>query len=81
MMTEVRDTRLYVDQRGAQRSDPHSGPVSEQDLLRPGHQPAGDRAVRSDVPNGTYYYATGAGHFMHAEQPELFAELVTDFLN
>ncbi|MFI5691946.1 alpha/beta fold hydrolase [Kribbella sp. NPDC051586] len=35
---------------------------------------------RSDVPNGTYYYASGAGHFLHAEQPELYAQLVTDFL-
>jgi proline iminopeptidase len=35
---------------------------------------------RSDVPNGTYYYATRVGHFMHAEQPELYAELVTEFL-
>lgn len=35
---------------------------------------------RSDVPNGTYYYAAGVGHFLHAEQPDLYAKLVTDFL-
>ncbi|WP_432885956.1 alpha/beta fold hydrolase [Kribbella sp. CA-245084] len=35
---------------------------------------------RSDVPNGTYYYAAGTGHFTHAEQPDLYAELVTEFL-
>ncbi|WP_329005041.1 alpha/beta hydrolase [Kribbella sp. NBC_00709] len=35
---------------------------------------------RSDVPDGTYYHATGVGHFMHAEQPELYAQLVTKFL-
>ena len=36
---------------------------------------------RSDVPRGTYYYATGVGHFLHAEQPDLFARLVTEFLS
>lgn len=36
---------------------------------------------RSDVPTGTYYYATGAGHFVHAEQPELFTRLVTEHLS
>lgn len=35
---------------------------------------------RSAVPNGTYYYAAGTGHFAHAEQPDLYAQLVTDFL-
>lgn len=35
---------------------------------------------RSDVPNGTYYYAAGVGHFLHAEQPDRYAKLVTDFL-
>ncbi|NUR98343.1 MAG: alpha/beta hydrolase [Kribbellaceae bacterium] len=36
---------------------------------------------RSDVPHGTYYYAAGVGHFMHAERPDLFARLVTEFLS
>jgi proline iminopeptidase len=36
---------------------------------------------RSDVPQGTYYYAAGVGHFLHAEQPDLFARLVTEFLS
>ncbi|WP_371406535.1 alpha/beta hydrolase [Kribbella sp. NBC_00662] len=35
---------------------------------------------RADVPNGTYYYSAGVGHFLHAEQPDLYAKLVTDFL-
>ena len=34
---------------------------------------------REDVPHGTYYFATGAGHFVHAEQPDVYTELVTDF--
>lgn len=36
---------------------------------------------RSDVPHGTYYYAAGVGHFMHAEQADLFTQLVSDFLS
>lgn len=36
---------------------------------------------RSDVPDGTYYYAAGVGHFMHAEQADLFTRLVSDFLS
>lgn len=36
---------------------------------------------RSDVPDGAYYYAAGVGHFMHAEQADLFTRLVSDFLS
>lgn len=36
---------------------------------------------RSDVPRGTYYHAAGVGHFMHAEQPDVYAQLVTEFLS
>ncbi|HEY3556701.1 MAG TPA: alpha/beta hydrolase [Kribbella sp.] len=39
------------------------------------------KLFQADVPGGTYYYATGAGHFVHAEQPEEFARLVTGFLS
>jgi proline iminopeptidase len=35
---------------------------------------------RSEVSNGTYYFATGSGHFVHAEQPALFTDLVTEFM-
>ena len=35
---------------------------------------------RSDVPDGTYYFASGAGHFVHAEQPDTFAEIVSEFV-
>ncbi|NIK55034.1 alpha/beta fold hydrolase [Kribbella shirazensis] len=35
---------------------------------------------RSDVRRGTYYHAAGAGHFVHAEQPELFTRLATEFV-
>ena len=35
---------------------------------------------RSVVPNGTYYYAAGAGHFPHAEQADIYTELVTGFV-
>jgi proline iminopeptidase len=47
----------------------------------PATSPEEIELFRSDVPNGTYYYATGAGHFVHAEQPDLFARLVTEFLS
>ncbi|HZX06749.1 alpha/beta hydrolase [Kribbella sp.] len=36
---------------------------------------------RSDVRQGTYCYAAGVGHFMHAEQPGAFARQVTEFLS
>ena len=36
---------------------------------------------RSHVPDGTYYYAAGVGHFMHAEQADMFTRLVSDFLS
>ena len=35
---------------------------------------------RSDVPHGTYYFASGAGHFVHAEHADAFTKLVTDFV-
>ncbi|MET9269781.1 alpha/beta hydrolase [Kribbella sp. NPDC003557] len=47
----------------------------------PATSPREIELFRSDVPNGTYYYATGAGHFVHAEQPDLFARLLTGFLS
>jgi proline iminopeptidase len=47
----------------------------------PATSPEEIQLFRSDVPDGTYYYAAGAGHFLHAEQPDLFARLVTDFLS
>ena len=53
-------------------------------LIKGGYDPATSEQeielFRSDVPNGTYYYAARAGHFAHAEQPDLYAELVTEFL-
>jgi proline iminopeptidase len=54
-------------------------------LIKGEHDPATSpreiELFRSDVPEGTYYYATGAGHFLHAEQADLFARLVTEFLS
>ncbi|TCC31694.1 alpha/beta fold hydrolase [Kribbella speibonae] len=54
-------------------------------LIKGEHDPATSprefELFRSDVPDGTYYYAAGAGHFVHAEQGELFARLVTEFLS
>jgi proline iminopeptidase len=54
-------------------------------LIKGEHDPATSpreiELFRSDVPDGTYYYAAGAGHFMHAEQADLFARLVTEFLS
>jgi len=47
----------------------------------PATSPREIELFRSDVPHGTYYYATGAGHFVHAEQPEAFAQLVTEFFS
>jgi proline iminopeptidase len=47
----------------------------------PATSPEEIQLFRSDVPDGTCYYAAGAGHFLHAEQPDLFARLVTDFLS
>jgi proline iminopeptidase len=35
---------------------------------------------QADVAGGTYYHATGAGHFVHAEQPAAYTELVTEFV-
>jgi proline iminopeptidase len=53
-------------------------------LIKGEHDPATSQQeialFRSDVRDGTYYYATGAGHFVHAEQPDLYTELVTGFL-
>jgi proline iminopeptidase len=54
-------------------------------LIKGEHDPATSpreiELFRSDVPDGTYYYATGAGHFLHAEQADLFSRLVTEFLS
>lgn len=54
-------------------------------LIKGEHDPATSpreiELFRSDVPDGTYHYATGAGHFLHAEQADLFARLVTEFLS
>ncbi|RZT15220.1 proline iminopeptidase [Kribbella sp. VKM Ac-2569] len=54
-------------------------------LIKGEHDPATSpreiELFRSDVPDGTYYYASGAGHFLHAEQADLFARLVTEFLS
>lgn len=54
-------------------------------LIKGEHDPATSpreiELFRSDVPDGTYYYAAGAGHFVHAEQGEIFARLVTEFLS
>ncbi|WP_405063604.1 alpha/beta hydrolase [Kribbella sp. NBC_01505] len=36
---------------------------------------------QSDVPDGTYYFAKGSGHFVHAEAADAYTELVTAFLN
>jgi proline iminopeptidase len=53
-------------------------------LIKGEHDPATSQQeialFGSDVRDGTYYYATGAGHFVHAEQPDLYTELVTGFL-
>lgn len=46
----------------------------------PATSPEEIERFRQDVPNGTYYYATGAGHFVHAEQPDVYTELVTGFV-
>ncbi len=35
---------------------------------------------RETVANGTYRYFEGAGHFVHAEAPEAYTKLVTDFV-
>ncbi|ONI67439.1 hypothetical protein BWI15_30370 [Kribbella sp. ALI-6-A] len=35
---------------------------------------------QTDVLHGTYQLFTGAGHFVHAEQPEAYAAAVSDFL-
>ncbi|MFF0266485.1 alpha/beta fold hydrolase [Kribbella sp. NPDC004536] len=54
-------------------------------LIKGGYDPATSakeiQLFRSDVRQGTYYYAAGVGHFVHAEQPDLFAQLVTEFLS
>jgi proline iminopeptidase len=53
-------------------------------LIKGEHDPATSEQeiglFRSDVPCGTYYCAAGVGHFAHAEQPDLYAKLVTEFL-
>jgi proline iminopeptidase len=53
-------------------------------LIKGEHDPATsaeeiDR-FQSDVPHGTYYFAPGAGHFVHTEQPATFTKLITDFV-
>ncbi|MEV6287133.1 alpha/beta hydrolase [Kribbella sp. NPDC051770] len=35
---------------------------------------------QADVPHGTYRLFEGAGHFVHAEQPEEYTRAVTDFV-
>lgn len=64
----------------------HLGQLAQPALLIKGeHDPATSpqeiELFRSDVPDGTYFYATGSGHFVHAEQPDLFARLITEFLS
>jgi proline iminopeptidase len=53
-------------------------------LIKGEHDPATSQQeialFGSNVRAGTYYYATGAGHFVHAEQQDLYTELVTGFL-
>jgi proline iminopeptidase len=65
---------------------PYLGQLKQPALLIKGeHDPVTSpeeiELFRTGVPMGTYYYATGAGHFVHAEQPDLFTQLVTDFLS
>ncbi|TCC57989.1 alpha/beta hydrolase [Kribbella pittospori] len=53
-------------------------------LVKGEHDPATSpeeiARFQSDVPHSTYYFASGAGHFVHAEQPELFTKLITNFV-
>lgn len=64
----------------------HLGQLTQPALLikgeyDPATSPREIELFRSDVPDGTYYPAAGAGHFLHAEQPDLFTRLVTEFLS
>ncbi|HEY3515298.1 alpha/beta hydrolase [Kribbella sp. NPDC051137] len=65
---------------------PYISRLTQQALLIKGeYDPATSQQeielFRSDVRQGTYYYAAGVGHFMHAEQPDVYARLVTEFLS
>ncbi|MFV0410028.1 MAG: alpha/beta fold hydrolase [Paracoccus sp. (in: a-proteobacteria)] len=48
------------------------------DYAEPG--PAAE-AIHSHFPQAELRYVEGAGHWLHAEQPKLVADLVADFLN
>ncbi|WP_427886643.1 alpha/beta fold hydrolase [Kribbella sp. GL6] len=65
---------------------PYLGQLTQPALLIKGEYDPATSAeeielFRSDVRQGIYYYAAGVGHFLHAEQPDVYARLVTDFLS
>ncbi|TDD46393.1 alpha/beta hydrolase [Kribbella antibiotica] len=53
-------------------------------LIKGEHDPATSpteiAGFQADVPEGTYYFASGAGHFVHAEAAEAYTRLVTGFV-
>jgi proline iminopeptidase len=72
------------------RSSPEPGSV-EQRLTQPallikgGHDPVTSAEeidlLQAQVPNGRFQlFVDTAGHFVHAEQPEAYARLITDFI-
>jgi proline iminopeptidase len=54
-------------------------------LIKGAHDPvtSAEEITRfqADVPNGTYYFAKNSGHFVHAEDADVYTELVTSFLS
>jgi proline iminopeptidase len=53
-------------------------------LIKGGHDPVTSTdeidLFQAQVPNGHFQLFDTAGHFVHAEQPEAYARLVTDFI-
>jgi proline iminopeptidase len=53
-------------------------------LIKGGHDPVTSAEeidlFQAKVPNGRFQLFDTAGHFVHAEQPEAYARLVTDFI-
>lgn len=50
---------------------------SESDYLKETDHPS----IKKIFPSATFHYIAGAGHWLHADKPAEFLQVVTDFIN